>query len=192
MEVCPKAVCSKLLSFFSPLKLHSVKLGTALYGVCQRRVCFLLEPSESCTIFLGGWLMSVLVVLIFKSTLFTCAVDASLLIFCWVYFLLVLQHSATSDSFFVFPFMFQLPAPRHSMLQKRFFAVWERMCRSFLWINLQYVHCTLLCRLSWVSRRGRDFRFQRSALHDTRRKIAVAFGYLGSWCFPRLVVFSFK
>lgn len=44
-------------------------------------VCFLLEPSESCTIFLGGWLMSVLVVLIFKSPLFTYAVDASLLIF---------------------------------------------------------------------------------------------------------------
>lgn len=113
-----------------------------LYMGCIVQSALSFRPTESRTIFLGRWRMFVLVVLIL-SPRFILLMPFPLLL---SLFQLVLQHSATSD--FCPSFYVPAASPLVMACYKSFFAVWERMCRPFLWINLQYVHCTQLRRLS--------------------------------------------
>lgn len=84
------------------------QVGNALY-LC--RVCFFFFFRQSCTIFLGRWLMSVLVVTNFKPLVYIHTVHASFSVVLILYSCYNTLPRTTS-------FMFQLPAPRHSMLQK--------------------------------------------------------------------------
>lgn len=89
------------------LPWHDVKLGM----LCICAGCAFFFFRQSCTIFLGRWLMSVLVVTNFKPLVYIHTVHASFSVVLILYSCYNTLPRTTS-------FMFQLPAPRHSMLQK--------------------------------------------------------------------------